>query len=49
MNIPRLRFLDFEVDGINHYKEYTFSDLFVFSIGKNIKQSEASPEFNIPI
>jgi type I restriction enzyme S subunit len=48
MNIPRLRFLDFKVDGINHYKEYTFSDLFVFSIGKNIKQSEASPEFNIP-
>ena len=47
-NIPRLRFPEFEVSGINSHKNFLFNDLFVFSTGKNIKQSEASPEFTTP-
>jgi type I restriction enzyme S subunit len=30
------------------WNEYLFEDIFIFSTGKNIKQNEASPEFNIP-
>ena len=48
MNIPRLRFPEFEVSGINSHINFLFNDLFVFSTGKNIKQSEASPEFTTP-
>jgi type I restriction enzyme S subunit len=43
-NIPKLRFREFE----GEYKEYLFHDIFLFSTGKNIKQKEASPEFEIP-
>lgn len=45
-NIPKLRFPEF----INNeeIKNYSFNDLFSFSTGKNIKQNEASPEFDIP-
>ncbi|WP_282074014.1 restriction endonuclease subunit S [Polaribacter atrinae] len=46
--IPQLRFPEF-IDGNNNvYKKYNFKDIFNFSTGKNIKQSEASPEFEIP-
>jgi type I restriction enzyme S subunit len=45
-NIPALRFKEFE--GEDSYKEYLFKDIFLFSTGKNIKQKEASPEFEIP-
>jgi type I restriction enzyme S subunit len=41
--MPELRFPDFE--GISSYKKHSFKDIFLFSTGKNIKQSEASPEF----
>jgi type I restriction enzyme S subunit len=44
--VPQLRFSDFE--GISSHKKYSFKDIFLFSTGKNIKQSEASPEFEIP-
>jgi type I restriction enzyme S subunit len=44
--IPILRFPDF-VDE-NSYQKYSFDDIFHFSTGKNIKQTEASPEFEIP-
>lgn len=30
------------------WREYLFSDIFIFSTGKNIKQDEASVEFDIP-
>lgn len=30
------------------WEEYLFDDIFIFSTGKNIKQNEASLEFNIP-
>jgi len=30
------------------WKEYLFSDIFIFSTGKNIKQNEASRDFDIP-
>ncbi|MEE9406549.1 MAG: restriction endonuclease subunit S [Polaribacter sp.] len=32
----------------NNFKKYYFEDIFLFSTGKNIKQSEASPEFEYP-
>ncbi|MBP6755094.1 MAG: restriction endonuclease subunit S [Bacteroidia bacterium] len=43
---PALRFPEF----INNeeIKKYSFNDLFSFSTGKNIKQNEASPEFDLP-
>uniref|UniRef100_UPI003569AF4F restriction endonuclease subunit S n=1 Tax=Labilibaculum sp. TaxID=2060723 RepID=UPI003569AF4F len=41
-----MRFPEFEGDG--NYKKYRFEDIFNFSTGKNIKQSEASPEFEHP-
>ena len=43
-NVPKIRF-----KGCNStYKRYKFSDIFLFSTGKNIKQNEASPEFKTP-
>jgi type I restriction enzyme S subunit len=47
-NIPVLRFPEFKVDENNSYKKHLFRDIFLFSIGKNIKQNEASPEFKTP-
>lgn len=48
-NIPKLRFPEFENGHSTHeYKKYSFADIFNFSTGKNIKQSEASPEFETP-
>ncbi len=43
-NVPNLRFPEF----IELYKTHSFKDIFLFSIGKNIKQKEASPEFETP-
>lgn len=43
-NFPTLRFLGFDLEK-NSYKKYLFKDIFLFSTGKNIKQNEASPEF----
>ena len=48
INIPKLRFSEFEGDTNNPYKKYSFKDIFLFSTGKNIKQKEASPKFEIP-
>ena len=42
--IPTLRFKEFNGD----WKENKFENIFNFSTGKNIKQNEASPEFEIP-
>ena len=44
--IPKLRFPQYST--ATDYCVYDFSDLFEFSSGKNIKQSEASKEFKIP-
>ncbi|QFI40329.1 restriction endonuclease subunit S [Moritella marina ATCC 15381] len=47
MNLkPRLRLTEFSK--APQYTPYKFDDIFVFSSGKNIKQKEASPEFNTP-
>ena len=43
---PKLRFPEFTNN--EEIKNYSFNDLFSFSTGKNIKQNEASPEFDIP-
>lgn len=43
--VPQLRFNEFEGDG---FTKNNFEDIFHFSTGKNIKQNEASPEFDIP-
>ena len=43
-NVPKLRFKEFS----DSFTKYLFEDIFSFSTGKNIKQSEASPEFQIP-
>lgn len=48
MNIPSLRFPEFKLEIENSYKRHFFKDIFLFSTGKNIKQSEASPEFDTP-
>jgi type I restriction enzyme S subunit len=48
MNIPALRFPEFKEDRENVYKKHSFNDIFLFSTGKNIKQNEASPEFETP-
>ncbi len=45
-NIPKLRFKEF--DEVNSYKRHRFNDIFLFATGKNIKQNEASPEFETP-
>ncbi|MBW4361025.1 restriction endonuclease subunit S [Flavobacterium taihuense] len=42
---PKLRFPGFEGDMNYLYKKHSFEDVFLFSTGKNIKQNEASPEF----
>ncbi|WP_199271536.1 restriction endonuclease subunit S [Cellulophaga sp. L1A9] len=42
--VPKLRFKEFDGDIV----KYLFSDIFLFSTGKNIKQNEASPEFETP-
>ena len=47
-NIPKLRFPEFKEDRENVYKRHSFNDIFLFSTGKNIKQNEASPEFETP-
>lgn len=44
--IPELRFPEFDAGG--NYVKYLFTEIFLFATGKNIKQSEASPEFKIP-
>lgn len=44
INVPKLRFKEFS----ENYKKYKFEDIFSFSTGKNIKQNEASPDFDIP-
>jgi type I restriction enzyme S subunit len=47
--IPKLRFKEFdEVSSNSSYKKYLFNDIFLFSTGKNIKQNEASPEYETP-
>lgn len=43
-NFPNLRFPGFEEEK-KLYKKHLFKDIFLFSTGKNIKQNEASPEF----
>lgn len=42
--VPELRFEEFDGEIVKH----EFKDVFHFSTGKNIKQNEASPEFEIP-
>lgn len=44
INVPKLRFKEF----YGEWEEKKFEDIFNFSIGKNIKQNEASPDFEIP-
>jgi type I restriction enzyme S subunit len=47
--VPQLRFSEFENDRVDSiYRKHNFKDIFNFSTGKNIKQSEALPEFEIP-
>jgi type I restriction enzyme S subunit len=46
--LPKLRFPEFQINQTIAYRKYGFNDIFNFSTGKNIKQSEASPEFEIP-
>ncbi|MEJ5167725.1 MAG: restriction endonuclease subunit S, partial [Arcobacteraceae bacterium] len=43
-NVPKLRFKEFS----GEWEEKKFEDIFSFSTGKNIKQNEASPDFEIP-
>ncbi|WP_343635229.1 restriction endonuclease subunit S [Fluviicola sp.] len=45
---PKLRFPEFEKFNNSAYVRYSFSEIFKFSTGKNIKQKEASPEFETP-
>lgn len=44
--LPRIRFT--ELGKESGYSRYKFDDMFSFSSGKNIKQNEASPEYDIP-
>ncbi|MEY3501741.1 MAG: hypothetical protein RL308_3414 [Bacteroidota bacterium] len=46
--IPKLRFPEFKSSEGNVYKKYSFEEIFLFSTGKNIKQNEASPDFETP-
>jgi type I restriction enzyme S subunit len=41
---PKIRFPEFN-GNISKYEKHLFEDIFMFSTGKNIKQKEASPEF----
>jgi type I restriction enzyme S subunit len=43
-NIPKLRFPEYK----GAWDKKKFDEIFTFSTGKNIKQNEASPEFDIP-
>jgi type I restriction enzyme S subunit len=43
-SVPNLRFPKYQ----ENIKRFSFEDVFDFSTGKNIKQNEASPEFEIP-
>jgi type I restriction enzyme, S subunit len=43
-NIPPLRFPEFKED----WEKRRFDEIFIFSIGKNIKQNESSPVFQTP-
>ena len=45
IQIPDLRFPEYLSES---YRTYLFDDIFLFSSGQNIKQSEASPEFTTP-
>ena len=47
-NVPVLHFPEFKDGENNCYKKHFFKDIFLFSTGKNIKQNEASPEFETP-
>lgn len=44
---PKTRFPEFNVNS-SQYQKHLFKDIFDFSTGKNIKQKEASPEFENP-
>jgi type I restriction enzyme S subunit len=47
--VPKLRFKEFdEISTESSYKKHLFNDIFLFSTGKNIKQNEASLEFETP-
>ncbi|OYU68028.1 MAG: restriction endonuclease subunit S [Cytophagaceae bacterium BCCC1] len=46
--IPKLRFVEFSDEENKSYIKHSFSDIFLFSTGKNIKQNEASPDFETP-
>ena len=46
--VPELRFQEFEGINDSKFKEYSFTELFVFKTGKSIKQKEASPDYEIP-
>lgn len=46
--LPKLRFPAFGINESTSYKKHSFNDIFLFSTGKNIKQNESSPEFEIP-
>ncbi len=46
--IPVLRFPEFKTGENNSYRKHLFRDIFIFSIGKSIKQNEASPAFETP-
>jgi type I restriction enzyme S subunit len=46
--VPELRFKEFDGDIKNSYKKHSFENIFLFSTGKNIKQNESSPYFEIP-
>lgn len=47
--VPELRFPGFiSNEQLGNFNKYRFEDIFIFSTGKSIKQSEASPEFEIP-
>jgi type I restriction enzyme S subunit len=43
-HIPKLRFPEFS----DNWEMNKFDEIFLFSIGKNIKQNEASSDFEIP-
>ncbi len=44
--LPKTRFT--KLSEAKGYSQYHFDDIFTFSSGKNIKQNEASPEFETP-
>lgn len=47
-HVPTLRFPEFDSDQNRGLPLKKFSQLFAFSSGKNIKQGEASPDYNTP-